>query len=274
MTDAREPLPHAFSTTANWTREQSMLAFRFYCETPFGQLHAKNKKVIELATLIGRTPGALAMKSVNFASLDPEIRDSGRTGLGNVSALDREIWNEFHANWNGLVEECESLLDYLRDQNGIPLTSLTEVLLPEDLDFSGETRSAIVKQRCKQDFFRRSVLSSYGAKCCISGVTDRRFLVASHIVAWRDDASIRLHPANGICLSTIHDRAFDSYLFSLTDDRRIILSKRLLKTKDEFLRQVFWPINDTQITSPEKFAPDVKFIARHREKMLSATGTS
>jgi putative restriction endonuclease len=216
----------------------------------------------------------LAMKCVNFASLDPEIRDSGRTGLGNVSALDREIWKEFHANWNGLVEECESLLDYLRNQNGISLTSHAEILLPEDLDFSGETRLAIVKQRCKQDFFRRSVLSSYGDKCCISGVTDRRFLVASHIVAWRDDASIRLHPANGICLSTIHDRAFDSHLFSLTDDRRIILSEQLLKTKDEFLRQVFWPINKTPITSPEKFAPDVTFIARHREKMLSAKSTS
>jgi predicted restriction endonuclease len=212
------------------------------------------------------------MKCVNFASLDPEIRRSGRTGLGNVSALDRNIWDEFHANWSALVEECESLLEHLRTQKGFPRTSQTEILTQEDHDFSGETRTALIKQRIKQDFFRRAVLSSYGGKCCITGTTDKRFLVASHIVAWRDDASIRLHPANGICLSTIHDRAFDAHLFSLTDDRRVLLSEQLLKTSDEFLRQVFWPINEKPIALPEKFTPKVAFIARHREKMLS-TGT-
>lgn len=48
---------------------------------------------------------------------------------------------------------------------------------------------------------------------CVSGVSDARFLVASHIVAWKEDASIRLNPANGLCLSTIHDKAFDNHLF-------------------------------------------------------------
>ena len=268
MSDSSEPTKNVFSSTGNWTREQALLAFQFYCETPFGQLHAKNRNVIELANLLGRTPGALAMKCVNFASLDPAIRESGRSGLGNVSALDREIWNEFHANWGGLVEECESLLTTLQSEKGAPPTSQDTLLLPEDFDFTGETRTAIVQQRVKQDFFRRSVLSSYGHRCCISGVTDKRFLVASHIVAWRDDASIRLHPANGLCLSTIHDKAFDSHLFSLTDDRRIILSNQLRNTSDEFLRQVFWALDDKSISLPEKFAPDVAFVGRHRQKML------
>lgn len=252
-------------STGSWTREQTLLAFKFYCETPFGQLHARNKKIIDLAALLGRTPGALAMKCVNFASLDPVIRRSGRTGLGNISKLDREVWEEFHANWGELVDECDSILARLQVSDHSPLR--VEDAPIEDVDFTGETRDALVKQRRRQAFFRRAVLSSYGYRCCISGVSDERFLVASHIVAWRDDASIRLHPANGLCLSTIHDRAFDSYLFSLTDDLRIVLSDSLRRTRDKFLQEIFLPIDGVAITLPERFAPDPRFIARHREKM-------
>src|SRR3546814_20257900 len=103
MQDAIKPSVNAFSAKGNWTREQTLLAFQFYCETPFGQLHGRNKKVIELAGLIGRTPDAVAMKCVNIASLDPKVRARGRSGLSNASALDRQIWNEAHENWGELV---------------------------------------------------------------------------------------------------------------------------------------------------------------------------
>ena len=263
------PAKRAFNRTGNWSREQSMLAFRFYCETPFGKLHGRNRNVIQLAQLIGRTPSALAMKCVNFASLDPTIRESGRKGLSNASSLDREIWNEFHANWEALVEECEALQTYLLRNKEAPREPYVEDELA-DVDFTGEARIALVKQRVKQAFFRRSVLSSYGDKCCVSGLSDKRFLIASHIVAWREDASIRLHPGNGLCLSAIHDKAFDQHLFSLTDDRRILLSDQLKKTKDDFLRKIFWTVDDKKIALPEKFSPEPAFIARHRKQMLVA----
>ena len=268
LTDKAQPGKRAFKRSGNWTREQSLLAFRFYCETPFGQLHSRNKNVIELAHLIGRSPSALAMKCVNFASLDPAIRESGRSGLSNASALDKEVWDEFHANWEGLVEECEALSAHLLRGEGKaqpPLGEDREFLEP---DFSAETRIALVRQRVKQAFFRKSVLSSYGGKCCISGVSEPRLLVASHIVPWSEDKTNRLNPSNGLCLSAIHDRAFDGYLFSLTDDHRIVLSKELERTKDAFLREVFWPAQDRQIALPERFQPDLSFVRRHREKMI------
>jgi hypothetical protein len=263
-----QPGKRAFKQSGNWTREQSLLAFRFYCETPFGQLHSRNKKVIELANLIGRTPSALSMKCVNFASLDPAIRESGRSGLSNVSTLDKEVWDEFHANWEGLVEECEALKVYLLGEKHPPPPTEDGEFIEQD--FSAETRIALVKQRVKQAFFRQSVLSSYGGKCCISGVSESRLLVASHIVPWSDDKANRLNPGNGICLSAIHDKAFDSYLFSLTDEHRIVLSKQLERTKDTFLREVFWPTQDRQITLPERFRPDLSFVRQHREKMMGS----
>ena len=131
-------------------------------------------------------------------------------------------------------------------------------------DYTGATRQVLVEQRIKQNFFRRAVLASYGGRCCISGVSDTRLLVASHIVPWREDKANRLNPSNGLCLSAIHDKAFDQYLFTLSDDHRVVLSHSLKQTTDTFLREVFWAVEDKSIELPERFAPEPAFIARHR----------
>ncbi|MDP2185906.1 MAG: DNA (cytosine-5-)-methyltransferase [Xanthomonadales bacterium] len=261
--------PAAFSRSGLWTPEQTKLAFHFYCQTPFGQLHAKNKKLIELAKLIGRTPGAVARKCGNLAGLDPAILTSGRVGLTNHSRLDEEIWNEFHADWERLAVECEQLRLYLLRDHGLKDNRSDENV--DDLalsDFTGETRQALVQQRIKQNFFRRAVLSSYRGRCCVSGVSNTRLLVASHIVPWSADKANRLNPSNGLCLSAIHDKAFDSHLFTLTDDWRIILSSRLRESKDSFIRDVFWPVEDKQIDLPERFVPDISLVVRHRQHFL------
>lgn len=276
MKEAVEIPPGAFSSR-NWTREQTKLAFHFYCQTPFGQLHSRNKGVIALADLIGRTPSALAMKCVNLASLDPAIIASGRTGLSNASQLDRDISEEFHADWERLAIECEQLRQYLFHERG-----LRDTLTPSDAtdtnidptDYTGETRTAIIQQRVKQNFFRRAVLSSYRGRCCISGVSVSRLLVASHIVPWSDDKANRLNPSNGLCLSAIHDKAFDAHLFTLSDDWRVILSKPLKDTTDVFLRDVFWSIADRPIELPERVAPESSFVEKHRQAMLNKHAVS
>lgn len=259
----------AFPTKGNWTVEQTKLAFHFYCQTPFGKLHGRNPDVIALASLLHRTPDALAMKCCNIASLDPAMRARGVVGLGNASSVDRQIWDDFHADWETLALECERMLATLHadSHSEAPAQDVDADIIPAD--FTGHTRLAIVEQRVKQHFFRRAVLSGYRSRCCISGVSDTRLLVASHIVPWRDDASIRLHPGNGLCLSAIHDKAFDHYLFSLSDDHRILLSRTLEQTRDDFLRKVFHPVADKQIELPERFQPEITFVQRHREAMLA-----
>lgn len=99
----------AIMSSNRWTPDQLKLAFHLYCQLPFGKLHSRNSEITELAQLIGRTPSAVAMKLVNFASLDPAITSTGRRGLGNASHADRSVWDEFHANWDGLVEKSASL---------------------------------------------------------------------------------------------------------------------------------------------------------------------
>lgn len=259
----------AFPRSGRWTAEQLKLAFHFYCQTPFGKLHRGNPGIIELAKFIGRTPDALAMKLGNFASLDPSITSTGRHGLRGASALDRKIWGEFHADWERLAVECEQLRQSVWQHHGVRETAATEIDSDIQLtDFTGETRAVLVQQRIKQNFFRGAVLASYRGRCCISGVSETRLLVASHIIPWSKDKANRLNPSNGLCLSAIHDKAFDSHLFSLDDDGRILLSAHLKASKDSFLREVFWPVEGKQIQMPDRFLPDPAFLAKHRDAML------
>jgi len=253
-------------TVNRWTKEQLKLAFNLYCQLPFGKLHKGNKEIIELAGLIGRTPSALAMKLCNIASLDPAIISSGRKGLSGASDLDREVWEEFHADWDRLAVDCLHIHEQLRVEKGVPLSEEIENIESEDVDdFTGEARRVVIEQRIRQNFFRRAVLSSYRGRCCISGLSDARLLIASHIVPWSKDKENRLNPRNGLCLSALHDKAFDRGLITLDDDFRVMLSRDLEQKNEPFVQQFFHPLAGRVITLPERFVPDKGFLARHRD---------
>ena len=262
-------LPENIMSSGRWTKDQLKLAFHLYCQLPFGKLHSKNPEIVQLAELIGRTPSAVAMKLVNFASLDPAITSTGRKGLDGASNLDREIWANFHADWEGLALECEQL----REQFGlIPAVDRQEEAKIDDFqipdDFTGETRRVFTEQRIKQNFFRRAVLASYRGRCCMSGLSEPRLLIASHIVPWSKDKANRLNPSNGLCLSAIHDRAFDQGLITLTDDFRVVLSGAIRGQTDAFTRDVFLSIENKMIEIPERFLPHGEFVAQHRKDVF------
>ena len=253
-------------TTVRWTKEQVKLAFHLYCQLPYGRIHGRNPEIIALAKVIGRTSDAVAMKMLNIASLDPAITSTGRSGLGNASALDREVWDEFHSDWERLAVECQLLRQQL-DQNVVEDLKLeNDELLPED--FTGETRQVLTTQRIKQHFFRRAVLSSYRGRCCISGLSDSRLLMASHIVPWSNDKANRLNPSNGLCLSAIHDKAFDRGLITISDGYEVMLSEQLKRSDDAFVAQIFLPLEGRRIELPEKFIPNIAFLTRHRNEIF------
>jgi HNH endonuclease len=252
----------------NWTREELIAAFNLYCQLPFGKLDQNTPQIKQLARLLERTPSSIAMKLVNFASLDPAITANGRVGLKGASKLDREIWAEFNADWAGLAVESQLELENLAEEHG-------EKLQFDDVDsetvdkatetfVEGRTRSAIVQVRVNQSFFRRAVLASYQGRCCMSGVNHPRLLVASHIVPWSQDVTNRLNPRNGLCLSALHDRAFDSGLISLNNDYQVIISDKLKHKADEFTQINLISLQGKTITLPEKFLPDRSFLEKHR----------
>ncbi|HEY6611907.1 MAG TPA: HNH endonuclease [Pseudomonas sp.] len=254
-----------------WPADHVKLALHLYCRLPFGRCHQRTPEVIELAGLIDRSPGAVAYKLGNLASLDPAIAASGRKGLTGASNLDKAIWAQFHADWEGLALECAGLLAALRSEHNMPAEDLDGDEAGDGLelvDFTGATRQVLVEQRIKQQFFRRAVLGSYRGRCCMSGLAEPRLLLASHIVPWRADKANRLNPANGLCLSALHDRAFDQGLITLEDDFTVRLSEQLRQRDEPFVREVLRPLGGRQIELPERFLPSVEFVAWHRQQVF------
>jgi predicted restriction endonuclease len=187
------------------------------------------------------------------------------------------MWNEFHANLNELAPESEQLLhdlfttdndrevDFLERDNVRlePSTKLTTPLGPTESTTS-------VKVRRGQQFFRQTVLNSYGVRCCISGINVPRLLVASHIKPWRDFPNERLDPRNGLCLSSLHDAAFDSGLITLDKNLALVLSKQLKRFFPmPVLEQNFVPFEGQSIRLPDKLAePDAAFVRFHRRTIF------
>lgn len=255
----------------NWERNELLLALNLYCKLQFGQYHAGNPQIVQLAHFINRTPGAVAMKLVNFASFDPFHQQRGITGLQNTSKADREIWDEFYNNWTALGIESE--LAYLKlAQSGV---SEEESVVVDPLIANALSKAAAqgteierrVKTRIGQSFFRTVILTSYNQQCCVCALPVPEMLIASHIVPWRDAKNQRLNPHNGLCLCALHDSGFDRGFVTVGEDYEFIVGERLNSyLPDVAIETYFIAHRGKQIQLPDKFVPDQEFLSTHREK--------
>jgi putative restriction endonuclease len=249
----------------DWTRQHLLPTLHLYTQMPFGQLDARNTKVKQLARWLGRTANSVAMKLTNLSSLDPVIAARGLSGLKKASALDRAVWAEFHSNWAAMSAEAAAEYARLASANGEPVVEdLTEVTqeIPE-----GKTRIASIQVRVNQWKFRKSILANYSARCCISGLTNELLLNASHIVPWSRDVKNRMNPQNGLCLSALHDRAYDTGLITVMPDFKVRVSEKLqLQTEDTFMKQSLLRFNDKKILMPVRYGPDPALLESHARR--------
>lgn len=245
-----------------WTRNELILAVNLYCKLPFGRLHRLNPEVINLATLIGRTPSSVAYKLVNFASLDPSLQARGIKGASNASKLDKEIWKEFFNHWDILPYESEKLLAQFENTTVEQLNHIPE----EELPTEGKVREQIVKVRVNQSFFRSSILAAYNNTCCITGINQPELLIAGHIRPWGIDEKNRLNPRNGIAINALHDKAFEAGYITITTDYKVKVSSLILRNRNQHTLDFFGKFENQQIFLPSRFLPDVEFLKYHNEE--------
>lgn len=253
------------SKNIGWSRQQLLVAFALYCRMPFGKMHYRNPEIARYAALIGRTPSALAMKLTNIASLDPAITSTGRKGLRGTSASDRKMWLEIQQDWGSFANESQKVFDTLDVEDKTDADISDE---EPTVSYAGKNKRSQTKVRIGQQFFRKAVLSAYNFRCCISGLAVPKLLVASHIVPWRADAENRLNPRNGLCLSVLHDKAFDLGFLTVADDMTVIVSKRHLQSEDSFFQTALLEYHGRKIAIPEKFKPHNDFLVYHRDKIF------
>ena len=252
----------------NWTRQQTLAALHIYFQLPFGQLHRGQPKIKQIAQWIGRTPSSVALKLVNLASLDPQIVATGRAGMRNASKLDQAIWQELQNNWDAVALEAAAEYETLATHHGLPANVDVIDELPEILEIAvGKTRLATVEVRVNQARFRKAILASYNATCCISGLQHEKLVIASHIVPWSEDKQNRLNPHNGLCLSALHDKAYDQGLITVMPDYTVRVSKALMiKDANNFLAASLASLHGWPIKLPQKFIPEKAFLAAHARK--------
>ena len=251
--------------STDWTRQETLAAFHIYLQLPFGQLHRSQPKIVQLSQWLGRTANAVALKLVNLASLDPQILASGRRGMGNTSKLDKLIWQEFLSASDSVITEASNCYAAYAEQNGLP--AFVDVIdeVPEIAE--GKTTTAIVQVRVNQARFRRAILASYNATCCMSGLRVPKLLVASHIVPWSMDTQNRLNPSNGLCLSALHDRAYDQGLITVLPDFTIRVGEALRHAElDPFAQTSLAQCQGQAIRLPERFRPAPAFLEVHARR--------
>ena len=206
------------------------VALNIYHKLTFGQFHARQPVIIDLAKKLGRTPDSVAMKLCNLASLDPALRMRGIRGLAGASRMDRQLWEEFHAHLDEAVPASE---ENLRELFGTGPDGEIEIIPKVGIRIrrnppGGPTEVAMnVKQRRGQEYFRNAVLNNFGGRCGVTGLAVRELLVASHILPWKAAEKERLNVRNGLCLSRLHDAAFDVGLIAFDRNLRLVLSPRI-----------------------------------------------
>ena len=188
-----------------------------------------------------------------------------------------------HANGNG-VQNCYlagisdslgNLLLALLDAPELPNTLLThmqdqlsdvEILedirkIESDISIPETQRIQLAKARIGQGLFRKRVILLEQA-CRVTGVSDRRVLIASHIKPWKDATNAeRISGYNGILLSPHVDALFDDRLITFENNGTMHVHESL---SPEVLER--WSIDPSKRV--EAFRPEQAVFLDHHRRLF------
>lgn len=251
----------------NWTREETILAFDLYCKIPFSKISKTNEQIVELASIIGRTPSSVGLKMANLARFDTKLQARNISGMSHGSKMDEVIWNEFCNNWEELSYQAQKILAERKQTSIEEMMELTDI---EDIPEGGD-REQMMKTRVGQYFFRMSVFSAYSNRCCITGLARPELLIASHIKPWKDSnaKTERTNPSNGLCLNALHDKAFDRGLITIDYNYNIVVSNKLKESEmDLETKEWLKHYENQKIILPDRFLPGKDFIEYHNDMVF------
>lgn len=248
----------------NWTEDEVTLALILYLSRPFGQLRSTHPDVVRLASLLGRSPGAVSRKLGNLGSCDNTLRERGVKGLVNVSKVDVTVWEKYVGSERGK----RPLDPLLADASRIAGVRSADIgFLFDDNPLQGKAsggegeRLVLRKERRTQRFFRDVILSGYGGRCAVSGLRVLELTEAAHIIPWSEREDCRLLPSNGIALNTLLHRAYDADLMGIDEKCRVHVSKALLKgAEDSKMQSFFESVNGAVLQPSRHFTPSPVFL--------------
>lgn len=160
------------------------------------------------------------------------------------------------------MEYLDNIFDLLQTTNSVSMDDDTIIIAEIDsAAINGVEKSALVKIRVNQGVFRDRLLKRY-SKCCLCGVHDEAFLIASHIKPWvESSAKEKLDVENGLLLCPNHDKLFDGGWISFDDDGCIMISNEMDSTDKIFMNVT----EDIKLVFSER---NMQYLKYHRENVF------
>ena len=129
----------------------------------------------------------------------------------------------------GVYALTEFLEDIEREDLGFFTVDKNEVVFKEAKKFVKTENVVQQKVRIGQSYFRAKLLAEMKS-CPITGIDDKRLLIASHIKPWtHSNNEERVNTKNGILLSPLFDKLFDKSigLITFTTEKKILISNKI-----------------------------------------------
>ena len=209
-----------------------------------------------------------AMKCCNSASLDPSQQARGISGLRKASRLDEK---------SGTISDQDA--ECIGYQSELAFAGLTQTKPRESdavewEDIQGLDRHVVTKVRVNQHLFRSIILTGYRFECAVCRLPIPSLLVAAHIVPWSADKSQRMNPRNGICLCSLHDKAFDAGILIIEPDFRILIDKGIAKrhSKNQAVERFLLNYSGHTISLPDRWHPDPGLLRLHLQRPEPSAG--
>jgi putative restriction endonuclease len=263
-----------------WSEDEIVLALAFYCNQPPVNRdgHGRSEPLNLLAAALGRKPGSVGLKLANIFACDPSMAELGKKGLERGSMLDAKIWNRFQDKWDLLPEAVlDSILRIIPQEKQ---EAVFDILLPSETPevslvrspSTGDALSVITNRKAVSKlFFKQTVLNVFGNKCCLTGIDEKRLLVAARIRPVSNDSSAELaQPTNGLCLDVLHGRAFEQGLATVRASDFTFHASPRLRRNDPWFVQYFEPYEGKPIELPKGFRPSVDFLKYHNRNVFVA----
>lgn len=235
-----------------WSRDEYLITLDLYLNEPNVVEDENDPAVREVAQLIDRSPGAVALRLANYRHLDPR----STKGMSHVSEGCREIWEEYYRNEEELSHAAELARERLSSSEG-----QTEGLRDEIVD-TGEVSDEGTRRTGQSDF-RLAIRSRYQDTCLLCDVSEPGLLQAGHILEWSEFENRRGDPDNGLLLCYTHHRAFDLGMFTISSDYELIVRPGF-SGEGEFLQKTL--IQRESLDFPGT-PPSEEYLERHNERL-------
>jgi hypothetical protein len=146
------------------------------------------------------------------------------------------------------------------------VSRLKEILEKRDGSLETSEYETSTTGRNTPSEFRPLILKLYRNECLITSVDDPRLLEVSHILSWSEYPEHRHEAENIMVLNGVHHAAFDSGVFTLSQDYELRLSPNF-ETDSTFLHRTLAEKEGEKIEFPDGASVDPDFLRRHNEEL-------